>query len=177
MIFLDDPPPGIRDRWKQGAKMCSAWGIPCTGPSVWRLYRSQVLEWRLRLAAEAYAEASADTTGPGASFEERMAQMVARRTFEILANPHSAPASLVGLARIELRKNALELRQATLELARQKHYDDRIKKLELALDSLADELRANPEARAAFLKVRDLLLPEQEKAEPPDWPYPPGPTV
>ncbi len=58
MIFLDDPPPGVRDRWKQGAKMCSAGGIPCTGPSVWRLYRSHVLEWRVRLAAEASADAA-----------------------------------------------------------------------------------------------------------------------
>src|SRR5258708_22083478 len=53
MIFLDDPPPGIGDRWKEGAKMCSDWGIHCTGASVWRLYRSYALEWRLCLAQEA----------------------------------------------------------------------------------------------------------------------------
>jgi len=53
MIFLDDPPPGVSDRWKEGAKMCCDWGIPCTGASVWRLYRSHAFEWRLRLAQEA----------------------------------------------------------------------------------------------------------------------------
>ena len=162
MIFLDDPPPGIKDRWKEGAKMCSAWGIPCNGASVWRLYRAYVLEWRLRLGAEA----SEDAVEPGASFEERMAQMVVRRTFEILANPHSPPASLVGFARIELRKNALELRQKTLQLARQKHHDHQRTKTERALDAFADEARANPAALAAFEQLNAIVNPDESSISP-----------
>src|ERR1017187_5192530 len=57
MIFLEDPPAGVRDRWKEGAKMCGDWGVACSGASVWRLYRSYALEWRLRLAQESAASA------------------------------------------------------------------------------------------------------------------------
>ena len=52
MIFLDDPPPGVTDRWKEGAAMCASWGIACSGASVWRLYRSHAVEWRAHLALQ-----------------------------------------------------------------------------------------------------------------------------
>ncbi len=146
MIFLDDPPPGIRDRWKEGAKMCSDWGIPCTGASVWRLYRSHALEWRLRLAQEA-----GSTVGETPeSLTEKTAQMVTLRTFEVLSNPHSPPACLVGLARLELRKK-------DLEFARQKHQDRQTDKIQIALDALADQVRYNREAAFAFGKLKAAL--------------------
>jgi hypothetical protein len=156
MIFLDDPPPDVGDRWKEGARMCSDWGIPCTGASVWRLYRSYALEWRLRLAQEA-----GSTVGETPeSLTEKTAQMVTLRTFEVLANPQSPPACLVGLARIELRKKALEF-------ARQKHQDRQTDKIQIALDALADQVRFNREAAFAFEKLKAAL--RRETPPPPSF--------
>ncbi len=146
MIFLDDPPPGVSDRWKEGAKMCTDWGIPCTGASVWRLYRSYALEWRLRLAQEANS-AVGETPE---SLTEKTAQMVTLRTFEVLANPQSPPACLVGLARIELRKQSLEF-------ARQKHQDHQTDQIQIALDALAIQARMSREAAFAFGKLKEAL--------------------
>ena len=149
MIFLDDPPPDVGDRWKEGARMCCDWGIPCTGASVWRLHRSYALEWRVRLAQEA-----GSTVGETPeSLTEKTAQMVTLRTFEVLANPQSPPACLVGLARIELRKKALEF-------ARQKHQDRQTDKIQIALDALADQVRLNREAAFAFGKLKAALRRE-----------------
>jgi len=153
MIFLETPPPDVRDRWKKGAEMCAEWGIPCTGASVWRLYRSHVLEWRLRLAREA-----TPTTEPPESLEEKATQLVALRTFEVLANPNSTAADLLSLARIQFRKQ-------TLEFARQKHSDNQRDKLNLALDALKVAVHKNREARFAFNKMRSSLFP---KEFPPD---------
>ena len=126
--------------------MCSDWGIPSTGASVWRLYRSHVLEWRVRLAREA-----ASTVGETPeSLTEKTGQMVALRTLEVLANPQSPPACLVGLARIELRKQALEF-------ARQRHEDRQTDKIQIALDALADQVRLNREAAFAFKKLKEAL--------------------
>jgi hypothetical protein len=146
MIFLEDPPADVRDRWKEGAKMCCDWGIPCSGASVWRLYRSHALEWRLRLAQEG---GSAVGETPEALIE-KTAQMVTLRTFEVLANPQSPPSCLVGLARIELRKKALEF-------ARQKHQDRQTDQIQIALDALEDQVRMNREAAFAFGELKAAL--------------------
>ena len=166
MIFLDDPPPGVSDRWKEGAKMCSDWGVPCSGAAVWRLYRSHVLEWRARLAREADSTLG-DTPE---SLAEKTAQMITLRTLEILANPHSPPASLVSLAQIELRKKALEL-------ARQKHHDHQTDQIQIALDALEDKVRSNWEARFAFEKLKAAL--RRPLSPPPRIPAPaqPSPAV
>jgi len=149
MIFLEDPPVGARDRWKEGTKMCCDWGIPCTGASVWRLYRSYALEWRLRLAQE-----GGSTVGETPeSLIEKTAQMVTLRTFEALANPQPPPGCLLGLARIELRKKALEF-------ARQKHQDSQTDKIQVALDALADRVRLNREAAFAFGQLKAALRRE-----------------
>jgi len=149
MIFLDDPPPGVSDRWKEGARMCADWGIPSSSVSVWRLYRSHALEWRLRLAQEA-----GSTVGETPeNLNEKTAQMVTLRTFEALANPQSPPACLLGLARIELRKKALELE-------RQKHQDSQTDKIQVALDALADRVRTNREAAFAFGQLKAALRRE-----------------
>jgi len=154
MIFLDDTPPGVRDRWKQGAKMCAAWGIPCSGASVWRLYRSYVLEWRLRLAHEA----SADIAQPGDTLDEKTARLVAHRTFEVLANPHSPAPCLLGLARIELR-------QRSLEFARQKHWDNQQSKTERLIDAFSEDIGKNHLARAVFHQLLNLIHPEEPYEE------------
>ena len=146
MIFLDDPPADVRDRWKEGAKMCGDWGITCSGTSVWRLYRSHVLEWRLRLAQEAAASAGETPQ----ALQEKTAQIVSLRTFEVLANPHSPPACLVSLARIELRKQALEL-------ARQKHQDHQKTRTEVALEELENQAYLNRDATFALGKLKEAL--------------------
>jgi hypothetical protein len=146
MIFLDDPPSGVSDRWKEGAKMCSDWGIACTGASIWRLYRSYALEWRLRLAQEA----GSDVGITPQALAEKAAQMVTLRTFEVLANPQASPACIVGLARLELRKQALEF-------ARQKHKDHQADQTQLALDALEVRARKNMGTMFAFVKLKEAL--------------------
>ncbi len=146
MIFLDDPPPGVTDRWKEGAKMCSDWGIPCTGASVWRLYRAHALEWRLRIAQEIGATVGQTPE----SLTDKTAQIVALRTFEVLANPQSPPACLLGVARLELRKKALEL-------ARQIHEDSQADQIQTALDALEVKVRSNWEATFALGRLKAAL--------------------
>jgi hypothetical protein len=155
MIFLDDPPPGVGDRWKEGAQMCSDWGIACTGASVWRLYRSYAIEWRVRLAPEAGPFVGADAE----SLIEKMAQMVTLRTLEVLSDPQSPPACLVGLARLELRKKALDF-------ARQRHRDRQTDKIQTALDAFADQVGRNREAAFAFGKLKEAL---ERKPLPPEF--------
>ena len=168
MIFLEDPPAGVHDRWKEGAKMCGEWGVPCSGASVWRLYRSYALEWRLRLAQEA-AERAGETPQ---SLNEKTAQIVSLRTFEVLANPQSPPACIVNLARVELRKQALEF-------ARQKHQDRQTDKMQIALDELEDRARKNWGAAFAFKKLKEALgiekTPNPFLEEIPPSPIPPFP--
>ena len=108
MIFLEDPPPGVRDRWKKGATMCAAWGIPCTHTSVWRLYRSYAIEWRQRLSHETDF---ASNENPEV-LQERLAKLATLRSIEALANPHLSPECIIGLARIEQRKAILDFARA-----------------------------------------------------------------
>ena len=50
MVFLEDPPPDVGDRWQAGAELCAAQGVPTSRMSVWRFYRTHILEWRLEQA-------------------------------------------------------------------------------------------------------------------------------
>jgi hypothetical protein len=151
MVFLEDPPPDVRDRWKEGTSMCDAWGVPTTGSSVYRLYQAYFLEWRLRLACEA----DSAVTGSPESLKEKAERMISLRTYETLADPQLAPSCLVGLARIEIRKKALEF-------ARQKHRDNRRRKIERALDALSLDLNRNPAALAAFENLKAVLWSEED---------------
>src|ERR1700761_4554553 len=45
-FFLDDPPLGTADRWQKGADLCQSHGIETSRMSVWRLYRTHILQWR-----------------------------------------------------------------------------------------------------------------------------------
>lgn len=40
LFFLDDPPPGTRDRWQEGADLCQKHGISTSRMSVWRFYHA-----------------------------------------------------------------------------------------------------------------------------------------
>jgi len=46
LFFLDDPPPGTRDRWQDGADLCQKHGISTSRMAVWRFYRAHILQWR-----------------------------------------------------------------------------------------------------------------------------------
>jgi hypothetical protein len=150
MIFLDDPPGNIRDRWKAGVKMCAQWGVATTRSSIWRLYRSLVLEWRLRLAHQADSGAN----DPSGSLLQRAERMIAARTVELLANPQLTPGEFVGLVRAEHQRQALELSQ-------QKYADEKVETIKLALDALAKEIGKSPEARATFKRLREIMSSEQ----------------
>jgi hypothetical protein len=146
MIFLDDPPPGTRDRWKEGAAMCAAWGITCSGASVWRLYRSYAIEWRAHLALEIGLENGESLEALG----QKAARMIALRICELLANPQTPPAVLLGLARVELR-------QKVLDLARQKHQDHERDETERALSALDVLVSRDRLAQFALTQLKDAL--------------------
>jgi len=94
--------------------------------------------------------------------------MVELRTFEVLANPQSPLACLVGMARIELRKKALEL-------ARQKHQDHQTDLIQIALEALEAKARSNWEATFALGKLKAAL--RQTNPSPPPYltPFQPSP--
>ncbi|HEX4140281.1 MAG TPA: hypothetical protein VHY09_08035, partial [Candidatus Methylacidiphilales bacterium] len=111
MIFLDEPPKGVTDRWKAGAEMCAAWGIKTSGTSVWRLYNSYLIEWRVRVALKIDdAEVSSEL------LVKMIDHLIEIRICGMLANPATPPEVLVGLVRVHLG-------QKYLEFARQKHSD------------------------------------------------------
>jgi hypothetical protein len=141
MIFLDKPPPGVGDRWKKGAKMCAKWGISCTGASVWRLYRRYVVDWRLFVAKEATEEIDESPK----EMEERTTQLTASRVLEVLSDPETSPASLIDLARLELKRVALDITRKKLYY---KHQSTR----DLALIALFEVADRYPESRVHLNK-------------------------
>ncbi len=146
MIFLDSPPAGVTDRWKEGAAMCTAWGIATTGASVWRLYRSYAIEWRARVALQS-DDLAAETTD---SLAQKAARLLALRTCELLANPDAAPLTLISLARIDLR-------QRNLDLARERHRDAQRDRTERALAELEERAKRDRYAQFALQQFKDAL--------------------
>lgn len=146
MIFLDDPPAGVGDRWARGAEMCTAWGIATSGASVWRLYRSYVIEWRARLALQM----DDVTSRTNEELAQKAARLIALRTCEMLANADTPPATLVSLARIDLR-------QRMLHLAEEKHRDTREDDLQRALKHLRHEAAQRRDAKFALDRLEEAL--------------------
>ena len=146
MIFLRNPPAGSGDRWIKGAEMCAAWGVPTSHTSVWRLYHSYSVEWRARLALETTVDCNATPE----TLEKKAALVVAQRSCEILTDPESTPENLISLARIELRKKALEF-------ARQKHADEQRTPVEKAFSVLWWKANFNFEAQFALKRLKEAL--------------------
>jgi hypothetical protein len=146
MIFLDDPPAGVRDRWKKGAKMCAAWGITCTHTSVWRLYRSYAIEWRQRLSHDTDFASNESSE----ALEERLAKLAVLRSIEMLANPNLSPECVIGLARIEQRK-------VILDFARERHEDKMDSTVDGLLAQIRQEVSHNRLARTAIDHLSDAL--------------------
>ncbi len=127
MIFLDDPPKDIKNRWEAGAEMCAKWGVETSDTAVWRLYTGYLIEWRVRAVLKIDGtEIEPEALAP------RIAKLIDLRTCEMLGNPNTPPAALVSIFRIDLR-------QKYLELARQKQ---------------AHQLRTGTERAMAELKVQ-----------------------
>ncbi len=151
MLFLDNPPAKSGDRWKKGAEMCAAWGVPCSHASVYRLFRAYAVEWRSHAALEAPANGN-----PKAEvLEAKASHLVAQRTCEILADPDATPQNLISLARLDLRKKALEL-------DRKKHEDSQRTPLQKALSVIQEKSFMNFHAQFAI----DRLKEAWEKPKP-----------
>jgi hypothetical protein len=148
MMFLDDPPPDTGDRWKKGAAMCAAWGITTSATSVYRLFCSYAAEWRasLVLGSEPVSEEVL------AGIRRKNAHLVTLRVGQILADPGSTPATLLGIAR--------------LELARQKHMEGKGGDAERALTTLANRSWFNWEAQFALTQLREALQKKSSKPSP-----------
>jgi hypothetical protein len=145
MIFLDNPPAKGVNRWQKGAEMCAAWDVSTSDTAVCRLFRSYALEWRSRIAIEA-SLGDAEKK----EVEEKATKMLALRIYEILSDPEASPDSLVNLALLDVRRQALEL-------ARQKYADSRTTQIELALRHLETQVFGNREAQFAFDRLNEAL--------------------
>jgi hypothetical protein len=148
MIFLEDPPKE-GDRFKLGAALVNGWGVKCGRSAVWSLYRSYALLWRM-----AVANAAAQTTEELSSFEEKIRNKAAQRTYETLSDPELSPKILVGLARIEFQKQALQHDREKLKAALRT-------KLESAMEAIKQELDGNPAAMEAFDQMLAALEPKK----------------
>jgi hypothetical protein len=105
MVLLEDPPPGMADRWQAGAELCAEHGIPTSRMSVWRFYRAHILEWR-REHAPPLAPVPEESTS---QLLDRARHLVALRALESLHDPHLPPLVLVGLVQNENRRQELQL--------------------------------------------------------------------
>jgi hypothetical protein len=153
MMFLDDPPPDTRDRWKEGAAMCVAWGIVTTHTSVLRLYRSFGVVWRARVALQ--AEVSPEKSE---ALAQKSAQMIALRTCELLNDPDTSPATVVSLAR--------------LELARMRYIETLRGDTERAFAVLDQSVRGNFDAQFALGQLKNAL--HFKPTKPSRFPFPPA---
>jgi len=161
MMFLDHPPSGTTDRWKDGAAMCAAWGIPTTHTSVWRLFISYAVEWRARLALRAEAV----ELEPEA-LALKSAEILSLRTCELLANPDTDPATILHLARLALRQKACAL-------AQQKHDEGQRGDADWALSLLDRRAVSNWDAQHALFRLREALR-RDGPIKPTPFPFPPA---
>jgi hypothetical protein len=105
MLLLDDPPPGTGDRWQHGADFCAEHGFPTTRISVWRLYRSHILEWRREQAPPA----PVPTLEQAEAIVEQARHLAAQRALEMLADPELTPKQLIAYFRHENQRDKVQL--------------------------------------------------------------------
>ncbi len=146
MMFLDNPPAGVTDRWKAGAEMCAAWGVTTTGTSVWRLFRSYLVEWRVRIALKIDGP---DPVSTG-DLHEKISHLIALRRCELLLNPATPAEALVGLIRADLDEKYLQI-------ARRKQIDAELDETMRALDALEIRAGRNREAQIALLRLKEAV--------------------
>jgi hypothetical protein len=107
LFFLDDPPPGTRDRWQDGADLCASRGIPTSRMSVWRFYRAHILQWRREQnPAPPKPRPKPEQT---ARLLDQARHLAAQRALEMLNDPHLSPSQLVGLLQNENHRQKLQL--------------------------------------------------------------------
>jgi hypothetical protein len=95
LFFLDDPPPGTRDRWQEGADLCQKHGISTSRMAVWRFYRAHILHWR-REQDPAPPDRPSDPKET-ARLQDHARHLAAQRAIEILNDPRLSPGHLIGL--------------------------------------------------------------------------------
>jgi len=146
MLFLEEPPQDVTDRWKAGAEMCAAWGVATSGPAVYRLFQSYRLEWSARVALNLDdGEIESDEI-----LAQKIARLILLRTAGMLANPGTPAAAVVGLIRADLR-------QKHLEFARQRHSDRERTETERALVNLEARAFPKPYTRFCFAELKAAL--------------------
>jgi len=94
LFFLDDPPPGTRDRWQDGANLCQQHGITTSRMAVWRFYRAHILQWRRD--QDPALEPPSDPAET-ARLQDHARHLAAQRAIEILNDPRLSPGHLIGL--------------------------------------------------------------------------------
>ena len=143
MVFLDDPPKDVTNRWVAGAEMCAAWGIKTSDTSVWRLYKSYLIEWRVRVTLK-IDDAGIESTEVLA---QKATQMIALRTCEMLGNPSTPIETLLSLFRMDLRHQRIEL-------VRVKQRYQEQSRLEFAMDELKKRVAFDPYAEFALKELK-----------------------
>ena len=107
LFFLDDPPQGTTDRWQKGADLCQTHGIKISRISVWRFYRTHILQWR----REQNPAPPTSTPSPEeiSLLHEQARQLAVQRAIENLNDPHLSPGHLVGLIQIDNHRQQIQL--------------------------------------------------------------------
>ena len=135
MFLLDDPPPGTSDRWQAGADLCAAHNIATSRMSVWRLYRSHIIQWRREQNPEPLEPPSAKEM---ARLQEQLRFIAIQRLAEMLNNPQLSAKELIGIFRGDLRLQQVQLACDKFEHRRRRDQrrDDREHEAEAFSDAL-----------------------------------------
>jgi hypothetical protein len=106
LFLLDDPPPGTRDRWEDGADMCRKHGITTSRMSVWRFYRAHILQWRRE-----QNPLPPPPTDPEEieRLHDQARQLCAQRVIEFLNDPNLSPGHLIGFLQVENERQKNQL--------------------------------------------------------------------
>ena len=163
MVFLEDPPTDIHDRWKAGVELCAEHGIVTSRAAVWRFYRAYVVQWRYENAPP-IGKISEKST---AKLAEQARHLLSLRAAESLHHPHLAPHVLVGLVHNENRRQELQLARdkfnEQLFLRQREDEERRIMALRKAADNAAFQAAwAKTMGGGSFQKFQHAL--EAEKA-------------
>jgi hypothetical protein len=111
LFFLDDPPPGTGNRWEAGAELCAEHGIITSRMSVWRFYRSQIVQWRREQNPP--PPVPAPDENEIARLEDHARYLAAQRAIEILNDPRLTPAQLIAILRHQNQRDRTELARDT----------------------------------------------------------------
>ncbi len=107
LFFLDDPPPGTRDRWQDGAELCATHRIKTSRMSVWRFYRAHILQWRRD--QNPAPPPRPPTCKQTARLLDQARHLAAQRALETINDPHLSPGHLIGFLQNDNHRQKLQL--------------------------------------------------------------------